>query len=339
MYALLEKNENPNLPVANLLPPLKRKNIMIIKINEVGTRDGLQSISTFIPTAVKTLWLDEEHACGVREIEVCSFVPPKLIPQFSDATDVVEHAKRLSGLTVSALVPNLKGAQRALELGVDKINYVLSVSESHNLANVRRTTKESVADFERIVALVSEHQGKKPKVVAGLSTALGCTIEGKVTHEAVRTLALLMLKAGADEMILADTVGYADPKAVKQLFQQVKSDLGPIPITAHFHDTRALGLANVCAALEAGIDSFDASLAGLGGCPYAPGASGNIATEDLVFMLESMGLNTGIDLTKLIKARQTICQALGDHPYHGTIAKAGLPIGFELSQSQSQSPH
>ena len=302
-----------------------------VKINEVGTRDGLQSISTFVPTAVKKQWISEEYAAGVREIEVCSFVPVKLLPQFADAAEVVAHALTLPGLTVAALIPNLKGAERALELGVHKINYVISVSESHNRANVRRSTDESAADFERMVELVRHYPGRKPIVVGGLSTALGCTIEGAVSQDAVRRLATRLAQAGAREIILADTVGYADPASVKRLFTSVKQDLGDLPLTAHFHDTRGLGLANVAAAFDAGARSFDASLGGLGGCPYAPGASGNIATEDAVFMLEAMGIPTGVNIQKLLEVRATVCAALnelGDQPFHGAIAKAGLPKGF-----------
>jgi hydroxymethylglutaryl-CoA lyase len=300
-----------------------------VKVHEVGTRDGLQSVAAFVPTAVKERWIADEFAAGVSEIEVCSFVPVKLIPQFADAGEVVAHALALEGLTVAALVPNLKGAERALQLGVHKINYVISVSESHNRANVRRSTEESALDFERIMALCRDaSRGRRPIVVGGLSTAMGCTIEGKVPEERVRRLALRLTAAGADEIILADTVGYGDPAAVRRLFGAVQKDIGAVPITAHFHDTRGLGLANVVAALDAGIRAFDASLAGLGGCPYAPGASGNICTEDLVFLLESMGFKTGVDLEKLIAVRAGICAALGDQPYHGTIARAGLPKGF-----------
>ena len=300
-----------------------------VKVHEVGTRDGLQSVAQFVPTPVKQHWIADEFAAGVGEIEVCSFVPVKLIPQFADAAEVVDHALALKGLTVAALVPNLKGAERALQLGVHKINYVISVSESHNQANVRRSTSESALDFDRIVDLCrGAPEGTRPIVVGGLSTAMGCTIEGRVAEERVRSLAMRLVRAGADEIILADTVGYGDPTAVRRLFGAVRNDVGEVPITAHFHDTRGLGLANVVAALDVGIRAFDASLAGLGGCPYAPGASGNICTEDLVFLLESMGFRTGIDLEKLIAVREWICAALGDQPYHGTIARAGLPKGY-----------
>lgn len=302
-----------------------------VHVHEVGTRDGLQSVPFFVPTEMKKTWCTAEAEAGVHEIEVCSFVPVKLLPQFADAAEVVTHALTLDGLTVAALAPNLKGAARAMELGVHKINYVLSVSESHNRANVRRSTDESVADFEKIVESVRAlPEGKRPTVVAGLATALGCTIEGKIPEARVREIAARVAASGADELIVADTVGYANPAAVRRLFRALKSDLGQLPIKAHFHDTRGLGLANVVAALDADVRAFDASLGGLGGCPYAPGASGNICTEDLVFMLEAMGLRTGIDITKLIALRAQVEHMLKDQPFHGTIAKAGLPLGFEL---------
>ena len=300
-----------------------------VHVHEVGTRDGLQSVPFFVPTALKQLWCTAEAEAGVREIEVCSFVPVKLLPQFADAAEIVEHALTVDGLTVAALAPTMKGAERAIELGVHKVNYVLSVSESHNRANVRRSTEESVNDFARLVEHArSLPAGKRPKIVAGLATALGCTIEGDVPQSRVREIAQQVVAAGADELIVADTVGYANPAAVKQLFRGIRSDVGGMPIKAHFHDTRGLGLANVLAALDADIRAFDASLGGLGGCPYAPGASGNICTEDLVFMLEAMGLRTGIDIAKLVALRTEIEQALQGEPFHGTIARAGLPKGF-----------
>ena len=303
-------------------------------VHEVGTRDGLQSVPFFVPTEVKQAWCSGEFSAGMREIEVCSFVPVKLLPQFADAADVVAHALALDGLTVAALAPNLKGAQRAMELGVHKINYVISVSESHNRANVRRSTEESCADFERIVEAAREMPAsRRPAIVGGLATALGCTIEGEISQSRVRELATRLARAGAAEIIVADTVGYANPAAVRELLRALRDDLGSIPITAHFHDTRGLGLANVLAALDAGVRAFDASLGGLGGCPYAPGASGNICTEDLVFMLESMGLKTGIDLDRLLEVREYVQRALEGQPFHGAIARAGLPKGFNAARA------
>jgi hydroxymethylglutaryl-CoA lyase len=300
-----------------------------VTVREVGMRDGLQSIQDFMPTAEKKAWVTAEAASGMPEIEVCSFVPPKLIPQFTDAAEVVEHALRIPGLTVAALMPNLKGAERGISLGVHKLNYVVSVSESHNQANVRRSRAESLADFARIAALVrSIEPSSRPKLGSGLATALGCTIEGRIAESEVVKCAVALAEAGADEIAVADTVGYGDPGSVRRIVKAVMSAVGKIPVAAHFHDTRGQGLANVLAALDVGVRRFDASLAGLGGCPYAPGATGNIVMDDLVFMLEGMGLRTGVDLDRLVEVRAIIARSLPKVPLHGAIAKAGLPKGF-----------
>ena len=302
------------------------------QIREVGLRDGLQSIAEILPTEQKISWLEAEHAAGVREIEVSSFVPPKLLPQLADADAVVRHALSLPGLTVSALIPNLRGAERGLALGVHELNFVLSVSEGHNLANVRRTTAESIEDFRRVVALCHTAPAeRRPRVACGLSTAFGCTIEGTVDEDRVRRIAVEAAEAGADAIMLADTVGYAQPAAVERVFRQVIADVTPLPVAGHFHDTRGLGLANVLAALNAGARAFDASLGGLGGCPYAPGATGNIVTEDLAFMLEAMGFDTGIDLDRLVEVRKLVARFLPDIVQYGAIAKAGLPKNFHAA--------
>jgi hydroxymethylglutaryl-CoA lyase len=298
-------------------------------VREVGLRDGLQSLAEIMPTEKKIAWIDAEHSAGVREIEVSSFVPPKLLPQLADAEAVVRHALSLPGLTVSALIPNLKGAERGLALGVHEMNFVLSVSEGHNRANVRRSTEESVEDFRRVVALCNTAaEGKRPRVACGLATAFGCTIEGAVDEDRVRRIAIEVAEAGADAIMLADTVGYGQPLAVERVFRQVMADVAPLPVGGHFHDTRGLGLANVLAALNAGARAFDASLGGLGGCPYAPGATGNIVIEDLVFMLEAMGFETGIDLDRLVEVRKLVHGALPNVVQYGAIAKAGLPKNF-----------
>jgi hydroxymethylglutaryl-CoA lyase len=298
-------------------------------VREVGLRDGLQSLAEIMPTEQKIAWLDAEYGAGVREIEVSSFVPPKLLPQLADAEAVVNHALSLPGLTVSALIPNLKGAERGLALGVHEMNFVLSVSEGHNRSNVRRSTAESVDDFRRVVALCSTApDGKRPRVACGLATAFGCTIEGAVNEDRVRRIAVEVAEAGADAIILADTVGYGQPAAVERVFRRVIDDVAPLPVAGHFHDTRGLGLANVLAALNAGARAFDASLGGLGGCPYAPGATGNIVTEDLAFMLEAMGFETGIDIDRLAAVRELVHGFLPGVVQYGAIAKAGLPKNF-----------
>ena len=282
-----------------------------VMVREVGLRDGLQIHPTFMPTDSKIAWIEAEAAAGVREIEVTSYVPPKLIPQFADAEEVTRRALAIAGLTVTALIPNSRGAERGLALGVHKLNFVMSVSKTHNLKNVRREREESVADFARIVALVrAQPEGRRPRVVGGLSTALGCSFEGRVPVADVVKYALLLAEAGADELMVADTVGYADPAQVRAVFKAVMAATGSLPIGAHFHDTRGTGLANVVAALDCGVRSFDASLAGLGGCPFAPGATGNIVMDDLCFMLDSMGLRTGVELEKLLQVRRLVRAAL-----------------------------
>ena len=300
-----------------------------VMVREVGLRDGLQIHPTFMPTEAKIAWIEAEAAAGVREIEVTSYVPPKLIPQFADAEEVTRRALGVPGLTVTALIPNSRGAERGLSLGVHKLNFVMSVSKTHNLKNVRREREESVADFARIVELVkAQPEGRRPRVVGGLSTALGCSFEGRVPVADVVKYALLLARAGADEIMVADTVGYADPAQVRAVFKAVMAEIGSLPIGAHFHDTRGTGLANVSAALDCGVRAFDASLAGLGGCPYAPGATGNIVMDDLCFMLDSMGLTTGVDLEKLLAVRRIVSAALPDIAMQGALARAGLPRNY-----------
>jgi hydroxymethylglutaryl-CoA lyase len=298
-------------------------------VREVGPRDGLQNVSAFFPTDQKCAWIDAEFAAGVRHMQVTSFVPASVIPQFTDAEAVVAHALALDGLDAGVLIPNAKGAARALDAGARHLGFVLSASESHNLRNVRRTVQQSLDEFRAVVELRrSDERGRGVKLSGGVSTAFGCTIEGPIDEDKVIRLAETYLKLGADELNIADTVGYANPAQVKRLFRRVLDLADGAAVTAHFHDTRGLGLANVAAALDAGIRVFDASLAGLGGCPFAPGATGNIATEDLVYMLESMGLSTGIDLEKLIAVRRVIAETLPGEPLHGAVAKAGPHKGF-----------
>lgn len=298
-----------------------------IALREVGMRDGLQSIATVMPTETKIAWLDAEYAAGVRYVEVSSFVPPKLLPQLADAEAVIAHAMTLSGLHVSALIPNSRGAERGMALGVPEMNYVLSVSNGHNLSNVRRPTEESIEDFRRVVQLC--HSGDKPaRINCGLATSFGCTIEGDVDEDRVRRIANEIAEAGADGIILADTVGYGQPAAIERVFRKVIADVAPLPVAAHFHDTRGLGIANVLAAYNAGCREFDASLGGLGGCPYAPGATGNIVMEDTAFLFESMGCETGIELDRLVEVRRIVAKALPEVALYGAIAKAGLPRNF-----------
>ena len=298
-----------------------------VLISEVGPRDGLQSVKATMPTADKLRWIDALYAAGVREIEVASFVPAKLLPQMADAAEVVRHAVTLPGLVVMALVPNRKGAQAALEAGVHKLTMPVSASVAHSLANVRKTPTEMVEEV-RAIAELRRAIAPQVKLEAGISTAFGCTLQGLVPEDDVIRLAAQCIEAGADESGLSDTVGYATPAQVRRLFKRLRAEIGRHAGAAHMHNTRGLGIANCLAAWDEGVRTFDASLGGLGGCPYAPGASGNAVTEDLVFMFEAMGVRTGIDLEKLIAARAPLMAGLPGEPVYGMTPEAGLPKGF-----------
>lgn len=287
-------------------------------------RDGLQSLPVVLPTAIKLEWLEAAYAAGQREIEVGSFVPARLLPQLADTEELVAHAKRLPDLSVSVLVPNLKGAERALSSGADLMLVPLSASHAHSVANLRKTPQEAVAMLREIRA-ARDAAGSATLIEGGVGTAFGCTLQGQVRPDDVLRLLEDLLDAGADRVSLADTVGYADPAAVRRLFEQARRIAGDRLCCAHFHDTRGLGLANVLAALETGVTRFDACLAGIGGCPHAPGASGNVSTEDLVFMLESMGIGTGVDADRLLALRDAASRWLPGQPLHGALWRAGLP--------------
>lgn len=292
-------------------------------------RDGLQALSCVMPTEQKLRWIDGAYAAGVRHMEVASFVPARLLPQMADAEEVVKYALGKPGLTVTVLVPNLKGAEKALACGVHRIVAPVSVSAAHSMANVRKTPQQMVEEFARIRAM-RDNAGMAGKVtlIAGLSTAFGCTYQGEVSLEAVRDVVLRVLDAGCDVVAPADTTGFATPGQVaRYLDALVPLAQGKLTV-AHFHDTRGMALANTVMALQRGIHEFDASLAGLGGCPHAPEATGNVATEDLAFMLESMGYRTGIDLRKLLEVRAFLGQALPQAQLYGSLGRAGLPKGY-----------
>ena len=303
---------------------------MDVLISEVGPRDGLQSIAQIMPTAAKKTWIEMAVAAGLTEVEVGSFVPAKVLPQLADTAEVVAHSATIPGLTVAALVPNARGANDALAAGAHKITLPLSCSESHSLANLRRTHAQVIEDARQIAAAIRAlPEGQRPHFEGSLSTAFGCTIEGVVPQAKVVELAEALMAAGCDEVGLADTTGYADPASVKSMIAAIWSAVGKDALTGiHVHNTRGLGLANVLAAFDAGLTTFDSSLGGLGGCPFAPGASGNIVTEDLVFMFEAMGVRTGIDLDALIAVREFVQKTLGDEPLYGFTPLAGLPLGF-----------
>ena len=298
-----------------------------ITISEVGPRDGLQSIDRVMPLEAKKAWIAAEAAAGVSEIEVGSFVPPKLLPQMADTAELVAFAKEIEGLDVVTLIPNAKGAQIAADAGVDAMSIPFSMSETHSIKNVR---KDHLAMLEEIHISAEIASGAGIHFAVGLSTAFGCTMEGAVPEEQVVRLAEQAAEAGAQEFSLSDTTGYADPAQVRRLTRKVKAALGNDMLTTlHLHNTRGLGLANVVAGLEEGITTFDASLGGLGGCPFAPGASGNLVTEDLVLMLNSMGYDTGIDLHKLLDVRAILEQALPGEPLYGFTPDAGPMLDYD----------
>jgi hydroxymethylglutaryl-CoA lyase len=296
-----------------------------ILVSEVGTRDGLQSIDRVMALEAKKAWIAAEAAAGVREIEVGSFVPPSLLPQMADTAALVAFARTIPGLTVVALVPNVKGAERAIAAGVHGMSIPFSMSETHSIRNVRKDHKAMIDEICTIAAMAD---GAGVHFAVSLSTAFGCTIEGPVSEDAVLRLAAASAEAGAKELSLSDTTGYANPAQVRRLVKAVRGAVGDKLTTLHLHNTRGLGLANVVAGLEEGITTFDASLGGLGGCPFAPGASGNIVTEDLVFMLQAMGYQTGIDLPKLLEVREIVAAALPGEALYGFTPDAGLPLGF-----------
>jgi hydroxymethylglutaryl-CoA lyase len=280
-----------------------------------------------MPTADKHRWIAALAQAGLREIEVGSFVSPRALPQMADCAEVVAQALKIPGLRVVALVPNFKYAQRAFEAGAHLITIPVSVSEPHSLSNIRKTHAEIIADVRAIVALRDERY-PSVQVDAGLATAFGCTILGSVPEDDTVRMAVTMTECGVDTVNLADTVGYANPAQIKRLFTRLRQAVGPKSGGAHLHNTRGQGLANVVAALDVGVTTFDSSQGGIGGCPYAPGATGNIVTEDLVFLLESMGLATGIDLDRLMAARAVLADALPGETLHGYVPQAGLPKGF-----------
>lgn len=298
-----------------------------VLISEVGPRDGLQSVKATMPTEAKCRWIDALVAAGLREIEVASFVPARLLPQMADAAEVVRHALTHPGLTVMALVPNLRGAQAALAAGVHKLTLPVSASRAHSLANVRKTPEDMVEEV-RAIARLRDDIAPGVKLEAGISTAFGCTLQGEVAEDDVIRLAVQCIAAGADESGLSDTVGYANPAQVRRRFRRLRQELGEHAGAAHLHNTRGLGLANCLAAYDEGVRTFDSSLGGLGGCPYAPGASGNVVTEDLVFMFEAMAVATGIDLAALFAARAPLAAGLPGEPLYGMTPDAGLPKGF-----------
>ena len=297
-----------------------------VHICEVGPRDGLQNARHLMPTEAKKAWISALAAAGLREIEVGSFVPPRLIPAMADTAELVKHSISIPGLKVVALAPNLKGFQRALEAGAHKVTFPVSASRLHSESNVRMSPEQMVEEVRKCAA----HPHPGVEIEGAVSTAFGCTMQGVVPEDDVLRIAAALAEF-CDCVALADTVGYANPAQIKRLFRKVRNSIGGKLEAAHLHNTRGLGLANALAAYEEGVRHFDSSMGGLGGCPFAPGASGNVITEDLVFMFESMGVSTGIELDALFKAREHLTRAIPEEPIYGHTPLAGLPKGFRAS--------
>ena len=290
-------------------------------LREVGLRDGLQLIKSRLDTAIKLSWISAQAEVGFTEIEVTSFVPISVLPQFADAAAVLVDAQKIGNLLPSVLVPNLRGAVMAMDAGARKITFVLSVSDAHNRANVRKSTNDSLAMLRDVLAERDNRQNIK--IATALATSFGCSIEGAVSEARVIQIAEILASQGVDEINLADTVGYGDPAQVGRIFTDVQKAVGELPLAAHFHDTRGLGLANVMAALDAGVRRFDSALGGLGGCPFAPGASGNIATEDTVHLFDRLGIDSGVDLGALLKVRHQLAEWLPGEKLEGRLLGAG----------------
>jgi len=298
-----------------------------VTICEVGPRDGLQIAQGRMPTDVKLRWIRQLAAAGLKEIEVGSFVSPRLVPQMADTAEVVQGALAIEGLTVCALAGNLRGAISAYEAGAHVVAIPISVSDTHSRANVNKGTDDQVEMVRSIVDWVRA-QSRPMRIDVAAATAFGCSMEGDVPRRRVAQVASALAATGVDRIALADTVGYAHPALVRDTVREVQDAIGPLLTKLHLHDTMGLGLANALAGLDQGVREFDSCLAGLGGCPFAPGASGNIVTEDLVFMLESMGRRTGIDLPLLLAARALLREALPDEPMRSGVAAAGIPRTF-----------
>ncbi len=301
-----------------------------VHICEVGPRDGLQNAHHLMPTEAKKRWIRALAEAGLEEIEVGSFVPPKLIPAMADTAEIVQHALTIPGIRVVALAPNVKGFQRAVEAGAHKVTFPVSASRKHSESNVRMTPEQMIGQVKACVEL-RDASGKPTLIEGAVSTAFGCTMQGEVPEDDVVKFATMLAEAGCDCVALADTVGYANPAQIRRVFRRVRAAIGAKLEAAHLHNTRGLGLANALAAYEEGVRHFDSSMGGLGGCPFAPGASGNVITEDLVFMFESMGVPTGIDLDKLMEARKLMVAAIPDEPVYGHMALAGVPKGFRAA--------
>lgn len=305
-----------------------------VTVCEVSPRDGLQMAHQIMPTDTKLRWIRQLADAGLKEIEVGSFVNPKLVPQMADSALIVQGALKIEGLTVCVLTANLKGAIAAHEAGAHVLCIPVSVSETHSHANVNKSTDQQV-EMVRSIVDWARAQSRPMRIDAAVATAFGCSMEGEVSQPRVVEVAAALQATGVDEITLSDTVGYAHPAQIRALVRAVRDRVGKSLTKLHLHDTMGLGLANVLAGLDEGIRSFDACLAGLGGCPFAPNASGNVVTEDLVFLLESMGFSTRVDLAKLIGARQLLAETLPDEPLRSGVAAAGIPKTFKPARASA----
>jgi hydroxymethylglutaryl-CoA lyase len=295
-----------------------------VSLREVGLRDGLQLVKTFPSTEAKQRWVRDEYGAGVRHFEVGSFLPARTFPQFADVRDIVRTVADLPGAHGVALALNERGVNEALASGVAEIASVVSATEEHSHANANRSREEAIANIRRLCQL-RDASAHKPLVNAAISMALGCSITGPVDPQEVIRLAGKCLDAGVDFVAVADTVGYAGPKQVGELTAAIVRRAGSKPVCVHLHDTRGMGIANASAALDAGARILDGSLGGLGGCPFAPGATGNVVFEDLVFLCESKGFSTGIDIEKLLNVRGILRSEMPGETLYGGLARAGLP--------------
>lgn len=300
-----------------------------VLVTESALIDGLQLVERIMPTADKMACISAFRRAGICEIDVASFVPPKVLPQFFDADELCRFALSIPGLSSRVYAPNVRGVERALAAGARYVSYGFSASEAHSHSNYRRSRAHQISAFGDLIALRdSLPTAERPVMQVSFSCVFGCSLEGHVDPLQTSRYVEEFLKAGADEIQLCDTVGYANPMQVRRIVGDMRNAFGPAVMSLHFHDTRGLGLANVLAGLDVGITHFDSTCGGLGGCPFAPGATGNINTEDLVFMLESMGLDTGISLERLFEARSILSEKLIDVPLTGAVAKAGLPVAY-----------
>ena len=295
-----------------------------VTLREVGLRDGLQLVKTFPSTSAKQRWIRDEYGAGVRHFEVGSFLPAKTFPQFADVREIVQTVAALPGAHGIALALNERGVNEALASGVGEIASVVSATEEHSQANANRSREAAIANVKRLCDL-RDASSHKPIVHAAISMALGCSISGAVDPREVLRLVEKCLEAGVDAVGIADTVGYAGPKQVSDLTKAAVGLAGKTPICVHLHDTRGMGIANASAALDEGARILDGSLGGLGGCPFAPGATGNVVFEDLVFLCESKGFVTDIDIDRLIAVRAILRESMPNEPLYGGLARAGLP--------------